>query len=106
VGADFLPEAGGAFPPGPYYTDHVTPLAGIRAGLDGSASVVYERGCDVSGDDRSRLGAAVSAASDADIAIVIVAGRSGLRPACTVGEARDATDLDLTGVQPELVRAV
>jgi beta-glucosidase len=35
-----------------------------------------------------------------------VGGRSGLTLRCTVGEARDATDLGLTGVQSDLVRAV
>jgi beta-glucosidase len=37
---------------------------------------------------------------------VVVGGRSGLHRWATVGEARDATDLRLTGVQEELVAAV
>jgi beta-glucosidase len=104
-GAAFLPEAGGAFSPGPYFTPHVTPLAGLREAL-GDARVTHAEGCGVSGDDRSGFDAAVAAARTADVAVVVVAGRSGLRPECTVGEARDAVDLRLTGVQEELVDAV
>ena len=84
----------------------MTPLAAIRAEMGADAVVVHERGCAVDGRDSSGIAAAAKAALEADLAIVVVAGRSGLGPDCTVGEARDATDLDLTGVQPELVRAV
>jgi beta-glucosidase len=101
----FLPEAGGAFAPGPHFVAHVTPLAGIRARVP-AATVVYERGCDVQDADPSGLGAAVEAARAAEVAIVCVGGRSGLTKACTVGEARDATDLALTGAQQALVEAV
>ena len=45
-------------------------------------------------------------AADSDVAIVCVGGRSGLLPSATVGEARDATDLGLTGVQLDLLREV
>lgn len=102
----FLPGGEGAFKPGPYFTQHVTPLAGMRAALGPGTSVVYERGCDIGGDDRAGFPAAVSAARAADVAVVVVGGRSGLDQASTVGESRDATDLRLTGVQEDLVRAV
>jgi beta-glucosidase len=94
-----------AFSPGPYYTPHVTPRAALEA-LVGPDRVVHDIGCDVSGDDRSRIPAAVETARQADVAIVVVAGRSGLTPDATVGEGRDATHLALTGVQEELVDAV
>jgi beta-glucosidase len=100
-----LPEAGGAFAPGPYFTPHVTPLEGVRAAAP-DAEVVHARGCDLVGDDTHGLLDAIEAAREADVAIVFVGGRSGLRPACTVGEARDATDLRLTGVQEQLVGEV
>ena len=100
-----LPQAGGAFAAGPYFTPHVTPLAAVRSAAP-HADVVHERGCEVSGDDAGGIAAAADAARDADVALLFVGGRSGLRPACTVGEARDATDLALTGMQPELVEAV
>lgn len=106
-GADLLPRAGGAFAPGPYLPDIVTPLAGVRAAmLDTDITVVHAPGCEVSGDDRSGFGPATRAAADADVAIVCLGGRSGLLPSATVGESRDATDLGLTGVQLELLREV
>ena len=105
TGTDQLPEASGAFAPGPHYTAHVTPLAGLRAAL-GETDVTYSFGCADSGDDTSGIAEAVQAAAAADVAIVCVGARSGLVMDSTVGEARDATDLDLPGVQSQLVTEV
>lgn len=104
--ADLLPNAGGAYAPGPYYTPHVTPLAGLRTALGDVVAVRHVKGCDVLGDDRSGIAEAVEAARNADVAIVVVAGKSGLLRPVTVGEGNDATNLALTGVQEELVEAV
>ncbi|HWQ14157.1 MAG TPA: glycoside hydrolase family 3 N-terminal domain-containing protein [Roseiflexaceae bacterium] len=107
IGAeDFTPQAGGAFAPGPYYTPHVTPLAGLRAALGAGVEIRYAKGCEVLGDDRSGFAEAVEAARSAEVAVVVVAGKSGLHRPVTVGEANDATSLELTGVQAELVEAV
>ena len=67
-----LPESGGAFSPGPHYTDHVTPLAALRHLAGRDASIDYEPGCAIDGDDRSGFDAAVALARDADVAIVCV----------------------------------
>jgi beta-glucosidase len=101
-----LPSGTGAFKPGPYYTDHVTPLRGLRDALGPASAIMHERGCDLTGDDRSGFPAAVAAAAAADVAVVFLGGRSGLDRESTVGEARDATDLRLTGLQEELAVAV
>ncbi|MEY2434483.1 MAG: hypothetical protein QOC92_4208 [Acidimicrobiaceae bacterium] len=101
-----LPQAGGAFAPGPHYTAHVTPLAGLTTAIADWAEIEFEAGCDVTGDDDSGIDAAVLAAERADVALVFVGGESGLMPHSTVGEARDASDLGLTGVQQQLVEAV
>jgi beta-glucosidase len=106
TGSDLLPQAGGAYAPGPYFTPHVTPLAGLRAALGEGVEVRYAKGCDVLGDDRSGFEEAVAAARGAEVAVVVVAGRSGLVRPVTSGEANDATNLDLTGVQQALVEAV
>lgn len=103
---DLTPQAGGAFTAGPYYTPHITPLAGLRAALNESVEVRYAQGCAVLGDDRSGFVAAVEAARSAEVVVVVVAGKSGLHRPVTVGEANDAVSLDLTGVQAELVEAV
>jgi len=97
-----LPGVDGTTEPPPS-THHVTPLAAIR---ETALSGGYARGCDVTGDDRAGLAEAVVVAASADVAVVVVAGRSGLVPSSTVGEARDAVDLALTGVQEELVARV
>lgn len=102
----FLPSGEGRFRPGPYYTHHITPLDGLRSALPAGVEVLYEKGCDLLGDDRSGFAAAVAVASAADVAVVVVGGRSGLQLDATVGEARDAVDLRLTGPQEELVKAV
>jgi beta-glucosidase len=95
-----------AFAPGPYYPPTVTPLAGIRAAVPGTTEVAYARGCEVTGDDASGIPDAAAAARRADVAIVVVGGRSGLVDGCTSGEFRDAADLGLPGRQAELVEAV
>ena len=104
-GERYLPTDGGSFQPGPYFVDHVTPLAGIRAALP-DAAVAYAPGCEISGEDESGVDDAVRIAREADVALVFVGGRSGLLRRCTVGEARDASDLGLTGAQQQLVEAV
>lgn len=103
--AQGLPQSGGAFAPGPYYPETVTPLDALRARY-GDAVVGHARGCDLTGDDTSGFAAATRLATDADVAIVVVGGRCGLTPTATVGEARDAAGLGLTGPQPALVEAV
>ena len=101
-----VPQASGKYASGPYYTPHVTPLAGLRAALGQEVEIRYAKGCEVLGDDRSGFAEAVQVARDADVAVVVVAGKSGLLRPVTVGEANDATSLDLTGVQAELIEAL
>lgn len=68
--------------------------------------VRHERGCEVDGDDRSGLPAAVAAATGADVAVVVAGDRAGHFGRGTVGEGTDTEDLSLPGVQAELVEAV
>ena len=101
-----LPQAGGAYAPGPYFTPHVTPLAGLQSALGNTVEIRYAKGCEVLGEDRSGIASAVQVVREAEVAVVVVAGRSGLLRSSTVGEGNDATNLDLTGVQQELVEAI
>jgi beta-glucosidase len=101
-----LPEAGGAFTPGPYFTRHVTPLEAITSAAGDWAEIEHATGCAVNGDDGSGIDEAVLVAERADVALVFVGGESGLMPHSTVGEARDASDLGLTGRQQQLVEAI
>ncbi|BFM25657.1 beta-glucosidase family protein [Microbacterium sp. che218] len=79
----------------------------VREALAGRfGEVSYTRGCEVEGTDLSGLDAAVAAARDAEVAIVVVGDRSGLFGRGTVGEGNDADSLELPGVQRQLVEAV
>jgi beta-glucosidase len=99
------PQTEGNYTPGPYFTPHVTPLVGLRAALPG-VEISYAQGCEVLGDDTSGFAEAERVAREADVAVVVVAGKSGLRRPVTVGEGNDATDLNLTGRQAELIDAL
>lgn len=104
-GVEMLPEAGGSFQPGPHYTPHITPLAGLREALPG-VDVTYARGCHDSDAADQDIDAATAIAAGSDVAVVCVGSRSGLTGSATVGEARDAVSLDLPGAQADLVAAV
>ena len=98
-----LADAPGRFAAGPYYPESVTPLAGIRAVAH---AVTYAKGCGIRSAETSGISDAVAIARDADVAVCVVGGRSGLMPNCTSGEFRDVTDLALPGAQQQLVEAV
>ncbi|MCB0180652.1 MAG: glycoside hydrolase family 3 C-terminal domain-containing protein, partial [Anaerolineae bacterium] len=83
-----------------------TILQALRDMVSTETDIVYAPGCTVLGDDRSGFAAAVEAARQAEVALVFVGGKSGLTDDCTCGEARDRADLNLTGVQAELVEAI
>lgn len=71
-----------------------------------AAEITSTIGCEVDGSVRSGIPAAVEAAAAADVAIVVVGDRAGLFGRGTVGEGNDVDDLELPGVQRELVEAV
>lgn len=70
------------------------------------AEIVHVLGGEVEGDDRSGFDAAERAASDADVAIVVVGDQAGLFGRGTVGEGNDVESLELPGVQRELVERI
>jgi beta-glucosidase-like glycosyl hydrolase len=81
-----------------------TVLDAITAEFAGS--VASAPGCAVDDDDRSGFDAAVDAATTADVAVVVVGDHAGLFGRGTVGEGCDRDDLELPGVQRQLVEAV
>jgi len=87
-------------------TPVVTFLEGIRARAGESVRVRHERGCTIAGTDRSELAAAVAAAAESELAIVVVGDQSGINGFGTVGEGLDSTDCELPGIQRDLVEAV
>jgi beta-glucosidase len=88
--------------------DVVTILEGIRARVSEGTEIRFAKGCDVIGGDRNGFDEARAAAASADVAVVVVgenewqaAGGKG-----TSGEGYDVANLDLTGLQQELVKMV
>lgn len=63
-------------------------------------------GCAVNDDDRSGFDEAVRVASEADTAVLVMGDHAGLFGRGTSGEGCDTDDLELPGVQRELVEAV
>jgi beta-glucosidase len=84
----------------------VTILEGIKAKVSSKTKVLYARGCEVSGMSHDGFAEAVTAARGADVAVVVVGGKSGITPECTCGEMRDRVELCLPGVQEDLVKAI
>lgn len=83
-----------------------TVLEGLQARVSPDTAIHYAEGCKVTGDDTSGFAAAVAAAEKSDVALLFLGGKSGLTDSCTCGEARDRVDLNLTGVQTELLQAI
>jgi beta-glucosidase len=84
----------------------VTILEGIKAKVGKSAKILYAAGCEYNSASVDGFPEAVKAAQTANVAIVVVGGKSGLTPDCTCGEMRDSAELRLPGVQENLVRAI
>ncbi|MFI2755206.1 beta-glucosidase [Cellulomonas sp. P22] len=82
-----------------------TVIEALTAELPGTL-ITSARGCAVDDDDRSGFAAAVEVARDADVAVVVVGDHAGLFGRGTVGEGCDRDDLELPGVQRELVETL
>jgi len=90
--------------------DHITvPVVTILEGIKTKVKdtkILYAAGCEYNSDSRDGFPEAIKAAQAANVAIVVVGGKSGLTPDCTCGEMRDRAELGLLGVQGELVKAI
>lgn len=83
----------------------ITVLDGIRAAVSAHTEIRYAVGAGPN-SDTSAIDEAVAAASDADIAVIVVGDLSGLGAGCTVGESLDSASLKLPGAQQALIEAV
>jgi beta-xylosidase len=81
-------------------------IPSVLTSLRETLRVTHARGCDVTGTDRDGFAEAVRTAADADVCVVVVGDLAGLFGRGTSGEGCDTTDLNLPGVQGDLVRAV
>ena len=103
---DLSPRPAGEVNLARHFVPIVSVLDGIRRRAPNATRVRHARGCDVSGTSRDGFTEAVAAAAEADVAIVVVGGKSGLVEGCTSGESIDRADLGLPGVQQQLVEVV
>jgi len=81
--------------------ESISVLDGIKSLVSPRTQITYIEGCDVLDTDKNDIAAAKSAAKKADIAVVVV-GEDGR----TDGESDDSADLEMTGLQSELIKAV
>jgi beta-glucosidase len=68
------------------------------------AEVSFEKGCDIAGDDRSGIEAAITLAKNSDVVLLAIGGKYGWGEPCTAGEGRDTTEIGLPGIQEELLQ--
>jgi len=88
------------------FVEMQTILQALQDKVSVATELIFAPGCKVTGEDKLGFTEAVEAAQQADVALVMVGGKSGLTDDCTCGEARDRADLNLTGVQQELLETV
>ncbi|WP_031477491.1 glycoside hydrolase family 3 N-terminal domain-containing protein [Streptomyces bicolor] len=79
-----------------------TVLEALRTELP-DAKVTFADGCGVSDPDTAGFEEAVARASEADVCLAVLGDRAGLFGRGTSGEGCDVTDLQLPGVQGELL---
>ncbi len=80
----------------------VTVLQGIKKKISPKTKLSYVKGCDIIGEKLNEIEKARAAAKNADIAIVVIGEDGGN----TDGEGHDMANLDLTGMQEDLLKAV
>lgn len=104
------------YPQEEYASDAVTPLSALEdRAAESDVTVTHEPGCTTTGPETDGFEAAADAAADADVAVAFVGARSAVdfseaaetkrerSSVPTSGEGCDVTDLDLPGVQEDLV---
>ncbi|MEP7107952.1 MAG: glycoside hydrolase family 3 C-terminal domain-containing protein [Ferruginibacter sp.] len=80
----------------------VTILKGIKNKVSSQTKISYVKGCDIIGNKINEIEKAKTAAKNAEFAIVILGEDGGV----TNGEGHDMANLDLTGLQEDLLKAV
>ncbi len=81
--------------------DVITVYEGLKNKFGNDVKIIYAKGCDVKNNSRSEFNKALKAARKADI-VVMVMGES----ADMSGEAASRANLNLPGVQAELINAI
>ncbi|MEV0485843.1 glycoside hydrolase family 3 N-terminal domain-containing protein [Streptomyces sp. NPDC050508] len=101
----FPSHVGVHHPEVPMGIDIPTVLESLRAELP-DAKVTFAEGCDVSDPDTSGFEEAVARTAEADVCVAVLGDRAGLFGRGTSGEGCDVADLQLPGVQADLLDAL
>ncbi|BDI32044.1 beta-glucosidase [Capsulimonas corticalis] len=80
----------------------ITVLAGVKAAVSSNTTVNYAKGCDHTGASTAGFDEAIKAAQASDVSILVLGDKSEV----TTGENYDRANLDLPGVQQQLLEAV
>ena len=89
-------------------------MDGVLRGLDARSlkevlserfSVSYEKGCEITGDDKSHFASAIKTAEENDVVVFACGGNCGWVNA-TGGEGIDRTKITLPGIQEELLESL
>ena len=87
-------------------------ISAADAGAAGAVSLTFDAGCEINSSDTSGFSSAVANVQKADVAVLVfgigtcVGPWGGVPSDCIEAEAFDRTELGLTGVQPQLLRAL
>lgn len=87
----------------------VSPWEGLRTRAPHGTKLLFAKGCDLSSGNTRGFAAAVRIARRADVVLMFMGNSSDKmigQPETTEGERHDRCNLDLPGVQADLVRAV
>ncbi len=103
---DLSPRPEGAVNLAQHFVPMVSVLEGIRRKVSPCTVIRHVPGCDILSTSTDGFAAAVEAARQSDVAVVVVGDKSGLVDGCTSGESIDRADLGLPGVQQALVEAI
>jgi len=85
-----------------YGVEIVTPLEGIKRKVGNNVEVYYAQGCDLVDKSKDGFDEAIKLAQKADVVLMFM----GNSVPETEGEQRDRHNLDLPGVQEELIKAI
>jgi beta-glucosidase len=99
--ADAASNQLGDYSPGNVPQHVVTVLEGVKNKVSSKTKVTYVKGCNVIGNELNEIGKAKEAVKNADLAIVVLGEDN-----TTNGEPHDMANLDLTGLQEELLKVV
>ncbi|MGA1977909.1 MAG: glycoside hydrolase family 3 N-terminal domain-containing protein [Bacteroidales bacterium] len=87
--------------PGIDSSDVVSQFEGIRNKVDAGTKLLYAKGCNIDGQIRDGFAEAVNVARQADVVILSIGERRDMS-----GESRSRSNINIPGVQEELLKAI